>query len=374
MDKKGIEARESLDSPFLTEQILTYLGNKRRLLPYLAEALNGISKDLGSERLSCADMFSGSGIVARLMKGYSSVVTTNDLEDYSKVVNDCYMTNAEDFDEEKYERYAKGLEEACGELHAGVLAENYAPKDDSDVKKGERVFYTTRNAMYLDTAMDYVFESVDEDFRKFFVAPLLYEASVHANTAGVFKGFYKNAETGIGQYGGNGRNRLDRILADVQVRKPVFSKFSAKHVSLQGDANEVARTLEPMDVAYLDPPYNQHGYGSNYFMLNAILRHEVGENLSEVSGIPSDWNRSGYNRKRDAANLLFDLAGTLRCKYLIVSYNDEGFVTEREMEENLGKLGELTVRPIRYPTYRGSRNLRSRSKYVNEYLFVLKKR
>ena len=38
-------------------------------------------------------------------------------------------------------------------------------------------------------------DSVPESYKKFFLAPLLYEASVHTNTSGVFKGFYKDKNT-----------------------------------------------------------------------------------------------------------------------------------------------------------------------------------
>lgn len=87
--------------------------------------------------------------------------------------------------------------------HEGVITKMYAPADEDNITQNDRVFYTKRNAMYIDTAR----QAIDElapDLRKFFLAPLLYEASVHNNTSGVFKGFYKNHE-GIGQFGGHGK-------------------------------------------------------------------------------------------------------------------------------------------------------------------------
>ena len=56
------------------------------------------------------------------------------------------------------------------------------------------------------------------------------------------------------------------------------------------------------DLAYFDPPYNQHPYGSNYFMLNLVSSYERPnvEKISRVSGIPKDWNRSVFNKKRFA--------------------------------------------------------------------------
>ncbi|MBP5359729.1 MAG: DNA modification methylase, partial [Treponema sp.] len=60
-------------------------------------------------------------------------------------------------------------------------------------------------------------------------------------------------------------------------------------------------------------------------------------------------------------------------KYIIISYNSEGFISFEEMFEMLQKYGEVKTVEIPYNTFRGSRNLRSRDTYVSEYLFVLKK-
>ncbi|MDR0684304.1 MAG: DNA adenine methylase [Spirochaetaceae bacterium] len=40
---------------------------------------------------------------------------------------------------------------------------------------------------------------------------------------------------------------------------------------MNGDSNKIINNIPEVDLAYLDPPYNQHPYGSNYFMLNLIL-------------------------------------------------------------------------------------------------------
>lgn len=367
------EKENQIEDSFLTEQIITYIGNKRKLLPYIEAVVKDIQSQIKKDKLVCADLFSGSGIVARMLKAYSSVIITNDMEDYSKIINECYLSNLDDFDEEKYENYKTQLDEYCKHLKSGIIAKNYAPKNDKNIQDGERVFYTTRNAKYIDTAMDFILKNIEPAYQKYFIAPLLYEASVHANTSGVFKGFYKNSETGIGQYGGNAQNCLERITSNIAIKKPVLSRSTAKHIACQGNTNEVVKTLTDIDIAYLDPPYNQHGYGSNYFMLNTILHHKLGKNLSKVSGIPDDWNRSDYNKKNTVLSSMDDLIKNLNSKYIIISYNNEGFITKDEMETMLKKYGTLKTISIKYNAFRGSRNLQDRAQYVDEYLFVLHK-
>ena len=93
--------------------------------------------------------------------------------------------------------------------------------------------------------------------KKFFLAPLITEASIHVNTSGVFKGFYKDKNTGIGCFGASGKDALTRILGKIELKKPVFSNFESELEIFQKDAVELAGELQKLDIAYLDPPYNQ---------------------------------------------------------------------------------------------------------------------
>lgn len=360
------------DERYLQEQIITYLGNKRHLLDFIGQGVRFVQQRLGKRRLRCLDAFSGSGIVSRYLKQFSECLYTNDLEDYARVLNTCYLANSGMVREARLpERFSALMERLPQELAPGLLAEHYAPQDDAHIRPGERVFYTRRNAVYLDSARRLI-EEQPEAVQPFFLAPLLYAASVHTNTSGVFKGFYKNAE-GIGQFGGRARNALQRICADIELQLPVFSRFDCESRVLQGDAANLPAVLPELDVAYVDPPYNQHPYGSNYFMLNLLLRNEQPTVCSPVSGIPTDWNRSAYNRRRDAAGSLRQLLAELPARYILVSYNSEGFINPQEMKQLLAPLGRVQEMVTDYATFRGCRNLRSRSLKVQEYLYLLEK-
>ncbi|MCK9334902.1 MAG: DNA adenine methylase, partial [Candidatus Cloacimonetes bacterium] len=72
---------------YLSEQLITYLGNKRKLLNFIGAGVGVVKQKLGKDKLSCLDLFSGSGIVARYLKQHSSLLIVNDLEAYSKVIN-----------------------------------------------------------------------------------------------------------------------------------------------------------------------------------------------------------------------------------------------------------------------------------------------
>ncbi|MBO4854154.1 MAG: DNA adenine methylase [Oscillospiraceae bacterium] len=359
---------------YLTEQIITYLGNKRSLLSFIGTAVSAVKEQLGKDKLDIVDMFSGSGVVSRFFKQHASTLYANDLEDYCRTINRCYLSNRGDIDFDTLRAHYTFLVDTLRTkpLRSGFIAEMYAPTDDQNIQKGERVFFTTRNARYLDTARQ-LMETIPEPYKTFLLAPLLYEASVHNNTGGVFKGFYKNSKTGIGQYGGDGQNALQRIRSDMHLKLPVFSNFQCKTVVLQKDANALAAELPRVDLVYMDPPYNQHPYGSNYFMLNLINNYQRPDEVSRVSGIPTAWNKSSYNKKQTARSSMFDLCSALNTKYLLISFSSDGFIGKDEMIEMLSSLGKVQILDRAYNTFRACRNLSGRDIHVKEYLYLVEK-
>ncbi|MDR2608255.1 MAG: DNA adenine methylase [Treponema sp.] len=359
---------------YLTRQLITYIGNKRALLDFIGSGIDKVQKRLNKNRLDMFDVFSGSGIVARYFKRYAGLLIANDLEKYSAIINQCYLSNRDELNigelKECYDEITASL--SAEELQKGMITELYAPRDETNIGPEDRVFYTLRNAMYIDTSRQLI-EKMPEAYRKFFIAPLLSEASIHANTSGVFKGFYKNRVTGTGQFGGKNRDALLRIRGEIKLPFPVFSNFNSRVMVYNGDSNRIVREAPEVDIAYLDPPYNQHPYGSNYFMLNLIASYTYPENISKISGIPENWNRSNYNRENYAASSLADLAAAVKAKFVLISFNSEGFIGTAEMKGMLEKQGKVEMMEKTYNTFRGSRNLKARGIHVKEFLYLLEK-
>jgi adenine-specific DNA-methyltransferase len=359
---------------YLKEQLITYIGNKRALLDFIGHGVRTVQKRLNRNKLAIFDVFSGSGVVARYCKQFSRLIIANDLETYSRVINECYLSNQSSIDmrllQQRYDALTGELESRP--LEKGLLSGLYAPADEHHIRPEERVFYTARNAAYIDTARRLIGE-LPEDEQKYFLAPLLSQASIHANTSGVFKGFYKNRENGIGQYGGRNQDALGRITGNIELPFPVFSNFDSDYIICQGDANAVIEHVPEVDLAYMDPPYNQHPYGSNYFMLNLILDNKRPERISKVSGIPEDWNRSRYNNAKSAYDALTELVAAIKAKFILISFNSEGFISPPAMKGLLSGLGTLESLETQYNVFKGSRNLSGRELYVTEYLYLLEK-
>lgn len=364
------------DPAFLRTQLATYIGNKRALVQTIGEAVRRVRERLGGRRIDVWEPFSGSGAVSRLLKQHARRLWVSDLHAYAAAIGRSYLPNRGDVDRAELDgwvdeanRQAEALE-PDGPL--GFIERMYAPADEGAIVASDRVFYTRNNARRLDFYRQRI-ETAPSELRPFLLGPLLAKASVHANTAGVFKGFYKDRATGVGRFGGSGADALGRIRGRIQLEAPVVSRFEGEWHVAQGDANQLVEGMPGVDLVYLDPPYNQHPYGSNYFMLDLLTAYVRPTRVSRVSGIPADWTRSGYNQRARSMALLMDLVDRVDAPFVLLSFSDDGFISPARMDAGLEARGKLSRVELRHPTFRGSRNLSSRRLHVTERLLLLER-
>ncbi len=102
-----------------------------------------------------------------------------------------------------------------------------------------------------------------------------------------------------------------------------------------GDAVELAPALGRFDLAYLDPPYNQHRYFTNYHVWETMVAWDSPEAYGVArkrvdSRDPS--TRSAFNSKRTMAGALGSVVASVDCDLLVLSYNDESWFALDELE------------------------------------------
>lgn len=333
---------------YVHQPMITYIGNKRKLIPHIEKVI----KELNPE--SCADVFSGSGVVARMLRCYCNTLYVNDLELYCEVISKCFLITPTPHEQREIRKHMTEMNNKTG---YGFISELYSR---------DRAFYTEENANRIDGMLNYLDIHVPEKLKPYCLAPLVIKASIHTNTSGVFKGYHK------GGWGGKGGFAVDRITKKIELEEPIWNPEPCEvHVHRQ-EALDFLKDIPNVDLIYLDPPYNQHPYGSNYFMLNLICSNERPENISKVSGIPVGWNKSKYNSKltiHEAMKKTLELA-TKKGKHVVVSYSNEGFIKPEEWDTLLGPYNYKKIE-IDYNCYRGSRNLKDRPTKVTEFIFVI---
>ena len=381
-----------LASEYLTQQIIAYIGNKRKLLGLILKAIQqtGIEAGAGAKFF---DVFAGSGVVSRLAKALNFEVFTNDWEYYSYIISNCYLkTNRSDIaklfgSEEKFQLLLDKINTLpAPEAGEEYISKYYAPKeDDIDAVdyKTERLFYTHQNALNIDKIRNFI----DKEYplnnssennlriRNILLAELLYEAATHTNTSGVFKACHKG-------FGGHNKDALTRILGEIKLHFPVLIDSDYPVHIFQEDANKLVESMDEVDIAYLDPPYNQHQYGSNYHLLNTIAKwdhipaelvlNEKGE-LKEKAAIRHDWvnTRSHYCYKEEATLAFENLISKIKAKHILISYSTDGIIPFEEMQRICMKKGKVSIVTNEYTTYRGGKQSNKRKNSNIEFILCI---
>ena len=363
----------SSNPDFVFQTMLTCIGNKRKLVGNIRSIMDDVRTILNKDKLNIVDGFAGSSVVSRELSYISDHLYTNDLELYSYLMAYCYLVYPTDTQKERIIHHIQTMNMIAetGPYIEGIICKLYSPKDTKNIKEGERCFYTHENALIIDTLRHYISVHVEEDIVHYCLVPLLNKSSIHTNTAGVFKGFYKN--NNIGCFGGKGECALSRIMKPIRLDIPIWNDIPYTAIPSNKDINILINDLpNDIDIMYLDPPYNQHPYGSNYFMLNVIATNIEPQEISRVSGIPLHWNKSNYNSHKTAMKSMTDLItnALIKSKYLLISYNNEGIIREDDWKILFSNY-QVKKYEITYDTYKGSRNLKNRNDKVIEIMYLI---
>jgi len=363
---------------FMTDQIITYLGNKRKILPHIIKCIDTIEEREGGRKLSMADAFSGSGIVSRLMKTRASHIYTNDCSGYSETINRCFLANPTKlFMRQINVHIAKANELADANIldeKDAWVSRHWAPS--GEIKPENRVYFTEQNGRRIDIMRNFI-ETLPKKYQPFILAPLLVEASIHNNTNGQFTAFYKDGDKGA--YGGSKGNDIRRITTPIHLKTPVqYINDTKIHID-RDDANEWIGGLPEIDVLYLDPPYNKHPYCIYYFLLDIINDWDKTIKIPDsYRGQPKNWVKSAYNSSRHATQAFKDLIENAPAKYILLSYNDEGIIPIDTVEEILKENGTLEKIPIDHKVYNRLRGIadykrEKESREVKEFIWMLTK-
>ena len=365
---------------YVFHQLIPYIGNKRKLLGLINQA---VAKTGVSPTSTFLDLFAGSGVVSRMAKKQGFRVISNDWEPYAKEINQCYIgcNSAPAF------AYFGGYAHAIAQLNAVAPTEDWitrhlCPADDDhyDIQR-ERMFYTHSNGMIID-AMRLQLEQWQTDGllsgleRSCLLAPMLYQACYTSNTSGVFKGFHNG-------WGGQTKTALYRILSQFQLNPAIFHDNGQENVVYRMDAAQLAKQLreggEAVDIAYLDPPYNQHPYGSNYHVLNTITLWDKPLLSQQIEGrnkaaIREDWRterRSPYNHQDAAASAYDVLLQSLDAKFILTSYSTDGMIPLPKLIEACLQRGQTDFVMQDYKRYRVSTQRYSKKPLNVELILIV---
>jgi adenine-specific DNA-methyltransferase len=327
------------------------MGNKRKLLTQIDDIIEMVKKELNQTSLKTADTFSGSGIVSRLLKTKSLQLYVNDIAGYSETLNKCYLdtpTKKKLVEIQKYIDDANAFAHSTDDLVPKWVQCHWAPT--GKINKKHRVYYTQQNARLIDRYRHYI-TTIPDEYKPYLLATLLVKSSIHNNTNGQFSAFYKD-ENGVGKYGGKKEIDIKRITTPIKLEMPILSPKKCQVFVSKCDSNQWVKKIPPVDLMYLDPPYNKHPYSIYYFMLDIINDWNTNAIIPGSNrGQPKNWIKSHYNSFTNAETAFKDLINNIKSKFILLSYNNKGIISIPNIEKILKTRGKLYKFPLTHKTY-----------------------
>ena len=285
--------------------MIKYLGSKRRLVGELGSLFAAAGAHTG------LDLFTGTTRVAQEFNRQGGFTTCVDTAAYSEVLAQCYVvTDAESVD-------AGELDEALARLQSLPGRRGYV----TDVFCEQSRYFHPDNGVLIDAIRDGIDEFYgDHPLRPVLLTALLEAADRVDSTVGLQMAYLKEW--------------APRALRPLQLRAPTLTPGTGR--ALRGDAATLVRELAPVDLAYLDPPYNQHRYFTTYHVWETLVRWDAPEHYGIACkrvDARDEATRSPFNSRRTISEALAGVIVAVRAHTVVVSFSNEGFVPLAELIE-----------------------------------------
>ena len=368
---------------------MRYIGNKTRLLPFILRTLT----KLGIQPGSAHDAFAGTAAVGRALKGAGWKVASSDLMSYSHVFQQAYVVSGDIGSLRELARRepdvgrairaaprdprlsprANALRAVGAYLATGRPAEcGFVTRHFSPM--GARLYFTEENASRIDAARRALHEWrsaqwIDDASYYLLLAALLEGADRVANTAGVYAAFIKSWQP-------NARRKL-AIVPEVPTRGVGGA------TAHRADATALAAELGPIDLLYVDPPYNARQYPGYYHVPELIARGWFDGEVTlrgKTGLLEPDGQRSDWCSPRRVRHALRELLAATGARDVLVSYNSEGLLPDPDLRAALaeasvdGKVRRFSKAYRRYRADSDSATRRYKSAVVRELLYHVRLR
>ncbi|HVY09826.1 MAG TPA: DNA adenine methylase [Mycobacteriales bacterium] len=304
--------------------MIKYIGSKRTLVPVLGAMARAV------RARTAVDLFSGTTRVAQEFKRHGIAVTAVDVATYTEALARCFIaTDATQIDHQRLRSAVDELAGLPGEH--GYFTETFC----------ERARYLQpKNGMRVDAIRNAIEKTyAGTPLYSILLTALLLAADRVDSTTGLQMAYLKQWSP--------------RSYKDLELRVPDL--LPGAGTAIRADAIEVVATLPKVDLAYVDPPYNQHRYFTNYHVWETLVRWDAPEHYGVACKRIDSRDlatKSVFNRRREMPAALRDVLTRVSAHLVVVSYNDESWVTPEQIAGWLREAGHREVRTLDFDSKR----------------------
>lgn len=307
--------------------MVKYIGSKRTLIPNILEMIDSLE---GVR--SVVDFFSGTSRVGHALKAQGYQVTANDYATYAHCLARCYVQA----DRSKVLHHADQLVTEFNETtgDAGYFTKTFC----EDAR-----YFMPNNGARIDAIRESIeSKGLDPDLKAVMLVSLMEAADRVDSTTGVQMAYLKS-------WAPRAKKPLTLRVPDV-LEQPINGECVATNL----EAQDAARQLTA-DLAYIDPPYNQHSYLGNYHIWESLVRWDKPETYGIANKrIDTRTRKSDFNSKPKSIIAMQNFIDKVRCPYKLVSFNNEGYLDKSTMESILSPHGNVYTIGHDYKRYVGA--------------------
>lgn len=321
---------------------MRYIGSKVNLLNEIDDLL---SSHLTGQEKNFVDLFAGTNVVGQYFKSRFEVIS-NDLLEFSYAIakGTIEVNEAPKFDLLKQAGITdpfKFLQSRnLNKYKGGFVTQHYSPAGGK-----KRMYFTETNAKRIDFIRNTIDEwrnkrIISEDEFYYLLDSLLQAVPFVSNIAGVYAAYLKHWDK--------------RAYKALELVPSELIDNGMNNHAYREDAVKLVKRLEG-DILYIDTPYNNRQYSTNYHVLETIARND-NPSIHGVTGQrDEDDARSDFAMKRAAKRAMTDLVSDLNFSHVVVSYSTDGIIAYDEMLDILKSVslnGVVEVKKIPFRKYK----------------------
>ena len=346
---------------------MNYIGSKLSLLEFIDESLTSLVGESLHDNMMLCDIFAGTNVVGSYFKNKGYSVVSNDIQTFGFYLGKVLIENNELLNFEKLNQI--GIDNPFNYLNKlkgrqGFIFKNYTLEGTKN-QEYQRQYFTEENAKKIDAIrlkINYWNKNgllSDKEYY-YLVASLVESADKIANTASVYEAFLKKIKS-------SAQKELILKPLDLNVQNGKNTYFACNE-----DGEKLIKHIHG-DVLYMDPPYNNRKYDTNYHILETIALYD-NPKIKGKTGVRCEQSKkSNFCIKKLAPQSLENIVKDANFKYILLSYNNEGIIPIEKIEEIFSRYGKYSRFEKNHRRFKADNSREYSTDHTIEYIHCLVK-